>query len=297
MYKILSLLFICTSLILPTVTQAEVLKLSLTTQMTKQDQINKKNTITQKLAEKARIKQAAKARIEAQKYRALTIKNKIQESQNTASQPKNLTPQLTIPPVPQKLTPTIDTPKIITTPTSSSNWVTTIVYPKNVDINQVINTWLSWTNTVRLEQWLSPYSIDTRLNGTAQEWSEYSKIRGYIIHGRPGDGCVGIGNYTCYNFSAIDTWFKERGIDPIVISRAKHTENIGTRWYSCSSSDCTNEMITAVRKTFDYFLSEKSYNGVHYKSLVNPVFTKIGVGVTVDDSKWIYYLTVHYITK
>jgi len=44
-------------------------------------------------------------------------------------------------------------------------------------------------------------------------------------------------------------------------------------------------MITAVRKTFDYFLSEKSYSGVHYKSLVNPVFTKIGVGVTVDESR------------
>lgn len=297
MNKFSSIVFICATLLIPTLIQAEGLNLSLNNQMKKQDQLNKRNTITQKLTEKARVKQEAKERIDAQKYKSLTIKNKILESKNTITQAKDLTPQLTIPPVPPQLIPTINTPRVINSSVSSTILNTAISYPKNVDINQVINTWLSWTNSVRQEQGLSLYSIDTRLNGTAAEWSEYSKNRGYIIHGRPGDGCVGIGNYTCYNFSAIDSWFKDRGIDPIVINRAKHTENIGTRWYSCSSSDCTNEMIVAIRKTFDFFLSEKNYNGVHYRSLVNPVFTKIGVGVTVDDSKWVYYLTVHYITK
>ncbi len=108
MYKIFSFILICAVLFIPSISNAEVLKPSLSTQMTKQDQLNKRNTITQKLAEKARIKQEAKARIEAQKYRALTVKNKILESKNTASQSNTLVPKLTIPPVPQKLeTPTL----------------------------------------------------------------------------------------------------------------------------------------------------------------------------------------------
>ena len=66
MYKILSIIFICAILVTPSLVGAEVLKPSLSIQMTKQDQINKKNTLAQKLAEKARIKQEAKAKLEAQ---------------------------------------------------------------------------------------------------------------------------------------------------------------------------------------------------------------------------------------
>lgn len=261
-------------------------QLSLSTQMTKQEQINKKNDLSTRLREQAKLRQAAKDRIQA-------LKNKKNITNNIGTITPVINPIQGTTPLSLKHPPEI----ISTQPTYVIPSVSNIITPRNVDMNQVINTWLSWTNSVRLEQWLSPYTIDTRLNGTAQEWSEYSKNRGYIIHGRPGDGCYTIGNYSCYNFSAIDTWFKARGIDPIVINHTKHTENIGTRGYSCHSSNCTDEMIIAVRKTFDFFLSEKSYNGVHYKSLVNPLFTKIWAWVSVDESKWVYYLTVHYITK
>lgn len=261
-------------------------QLSLTTQMTKQEQINRKNDLSTRLREQARLRQAAKDRVQA-------LKNKKNITNNLGVITPVINPIQWSTPLSLKHPPEI----ISSQPTHTIPSVPHIISPRNLDINQVINTWLSWTNSVRLEQWLSPYTIDTRLNGTAQEWSEYSKNRGYIIHGRPGDGCNTIGNYSCYNFSAIDTWFKARGIDPIVINRTKHTENIGTRGYGCHSSNCTDEMIIAVRKTFDFFLSEKSYNGVHYKSLVNPLFTKIWAWVSVDESKWVYYLTVHYITK
>ncbi|MDD2693311.1 MAG: CAP domain-containing protein [Candidatus Gracilibacteria bacterium] len=261
------------------------LKPSLITQMKQQEIVNKQAIIIQRnQANKDRLATIKAARL------AKTTTNKTTTNTTTTSTASTVTP---------KLTPTLSPSISITTPTIASAVQTTTYNNsvKNVDLDRVRNTWLTWTNKVRSEQGLAPYTIDTRLNSTATEWSEYSKTRGYIIHGRPGDGCVGVGNYTCYNFSAIDTWFKARGIDPVIIGRAKHTENIGTRGYSCSSSDCTDKLIAAVEKTFDYFLSEKSYNGVHYKSLVNPVFTKIGVGVAVDESKGVYYLTVHYITK
>ena len=149
MYKIFSSILICAVLFIPSISNAEVLKPSLSTQMTKQDQLNKKNTITQKLAEKARVKQEAKARIEAQKYRALTVKNKILESKNTTSQSNTLVPKLTIPPVPQKLeTPTLQSQVSSPSISKSSN----IPSPPNVDMNRVRSEWLSWTNSVRLEQ-------------------------------------------------------------------------------------------------------------------------------------------------
>lgn len=262
---------------------AVILKPSLTTQMKQQEEVNKKVAIEQKKqANKDRLASIRASRIAKSTTQKTTTWTVI--ITNTTKTP-TLVPRVII--SAPTITPTTQT----TIPTTYNNSI------RNVDINRVRDTWITWTNKVRSEQWLAPYTIDTRLNGTATEWSEYSKTRGYIIHGRPGDGCEWVGNYTCYNFSAIDTWFKARGINPIVIDRAKHTENIGTRGYSCSNSDCTDKLIAAVEKTFDYFLSEKSYNGVHYKSLVNPVFTKIGVGVAVDESKWVYYLTVHYITK
>ena len=289
MYKILSRILICTLLMIPMLAQAEVLKPSLTTQMTKQDQLNKRNTITQKLAEKARVKQEAKARIEAQKYKALTIKNKILESKNITSQPKSLTPQLTIPPIPQKLeTPTLQ--KQIQSPSVSTS--TNVPSPANVDMNRVRNEWLSWTNTVRSESGLQPYSIDNRLNSTAYDWTiELAKWKGNNHHRRnPWD--------SYYSFSTIDSWFMARWINPKIINRSKHTENVGYWTYSCNSSDCTQSLIQSIRSTFDFFMSEKwkSYDA-HYRSIVQPYFSKIGLSIIVVPEERRYYITVHYITE
>ena len=289
MYKIFSSILICAVLFIPSISNAEVLKPSLSTQMTKQDQLNKRNIITQKLAEKARIKQEAKARIEAQKYRALTVKNKILESKNTASQSNTLVPKLTIPPVPQKLeTPTLQWQVSSPSISKSSN----IPSPPNVDMNRVRSEWLTWTNSVRLEQWLSPYSIDTRLNTTAYDWTiEFANSKWSNHHRRnPSD--------SYYSFSTIDNWFMKRGINPKIINRSKHTENVGFWTYSCSSSDCTNTLIQSIRSTFNFFMSEKgkSYDA-HYRSIVQPNFSKIGLSVIVVPEEQRYYLTVHYITE
>ncbi len=173
----------------------------------------------------------------------------------------------------------------------------TVSNVRNVDINRVQNTWLSWNNSLRKKKWLHPYTLRNELNKTALEWSKFSKQRGYIIHGRPWDGCVGKYNYGCYNFPVIDKWFKKRGINPKIVARSKHTENIGWGYYKCNSSDCTDALIKSIRKTYDFFYRERSYNGVHYRSLVHNHFKSIGLGVTVDPTKKRYYLTVHYANE
>lgn len=162
----------------------------------------------------------------------------------------------------------------------------------NVDIRRLESAWLEWNNSLRTSLTLPAYDARDELSATAQEWSEFSKDRGYITHARPWDGCTGTTNYVCYNFRAVDAWFTERGINPEVINRSKHTENIGLGKFKCSQTDCTDEAIKAMRKTYDFFLSEKSYNWVHYRSLTNPNFKHIGIGFAYS---WdTYYLTVHY---
>ena len=39
----------------------------------------------------------------------------------------------------------------------------------------------------------------------------------------------------------------------------------------------------------------KAYDA-HYRSIVQPVFTKIGLDIIVVPEEYRYYLTVHYIT-
>lgn len=162
----------------------------------------------------------------------------------------------------------------------------------NVDLARVEQTWLNWVNSLRFENGLQPYFIDSRLSATAQEWSEFSANRGYITHGRIGDGCVWETNYSCYNFNAIDEWFKSRGVNPKVINRSKHTENVGLWSFSCNGSDCTDSAINAIKKTYNFFLSEKSYNWVHYRTMIHKNFTKMWLGL--DFKNWQYYLTIHY---
>lgn len=190
------------------------------------------------------------------------------------------------------------TPQTITIDTPSTSSAPRTHGARNlgtIDMRTVENAWLSWNNGLRSELGLAPYSIHDALNATAQEWSEFSKNRGYITHGRPGDGCVGAKNYSCYNFKVIDQWFQDRGVNPKVIARSKHTENVGIGAFRCQSGDCTQAAINAIKKTYNFFHSEKSYNGVHYRSMVSPHFRHIGVGL--DHHNGTYYLTVHYATE
>ena len=164
----------------------------------------------------------------------------------------------------------------------------------NVDMVRVEQAWLGWVNGLRSEKGLAPYSTHHMLGKTAQEWAEFSRDRGYTTHGRPGDGCIGATNYGCYNFGAIDKWFAERGVNAIVLNRSKHTENLGFGAFRCTHGDCTQAAIDSIRKTYNFFLSEKAYNGVHYRTMINPNFKKMGLGFAEKNGT--YYLAIHYAT-
>jgi Cysteine-rich secretory protein family len=185
--------------------------------------------------------------------------------------------------------------KPISTRTSSQNNSSLSYSPlsiPNVDTVRVRTTWLSWYNTTRKSLGRSEYSYDARLDKTASDWNKiFAEGRWLNHHTRtPGDGY--------YNFPKIDAWFLARWINPKVINRSKHTENVGYGYYTCNQGDCTDELIESIRSTYMFYMSEKgkSYDA-HYQSIINPYFTKIGMDIIVVPNEKRYYLTVHYITE
>ncbi len=257
------LLILITSISWSEVFALTPLRPSLTLQMQKQDMINKENkTLERKYANTMRL-----AELRAEK---------------SAKSGKPLTNS-----------PAIGTNKPIihiSSPTISPSSYQPSV--QNVDMGRIRDAWFSWYNNTRSDLGLGNYSYDPRLDVTAHDWNiEFARWKGQNHHRRnPSD--------SYYNFPIIDAWFTARGISPIVINRSKNTENVGYGYYACASSDCTESLITSVRSTFDFFMSEKgkSYDA-HYRSIVNPYFTKMGFDIIVVPSEKRYYITVHYITQ
>ena len=163
-------------------------------------------------------------------------------------------------------------------------------FPANVDAKKVQSTWLGWYNAVRLKAKLAPYVYNSTLNRTATLWSATAKERGYLNHKRNGQTVY-------YDYTIMKKWFAAQGV-VFTGSGTLFTENIGWGPYRCTKKDCTSEMIDTIRYTFDAYMAEKgkSYRP-HYNSIVSTVYTKIGLGIVVDEKKGKLYLTVHYAKK
>lgn len=261
-------------------TQAATLVPSLQFQMTRQTQVNKKNAVLERKRAIEERKTANRARLAALRYKnSLPKRQSVQiassQIKSTVSAPS---PALTIKP------PTItQVPKpVVYTPAYTvANTVA------NVDMNRVRDTWLSWYNATRSAKWLSPYSYDASLDRSAHDWNiVFAGSRGTIYHERsPGDGF--------YNFSVIDQWFRDRWVNPPIIHGVKHSENVSYAWYRCNQSECTDELISALRGSYNFFMNSSS----HYPSIVQPNFTKIGIDVIANPSQNRSYITVHYMTE
>ncbi|MGE3279008.1 MAG: S-layer homology domain-containing protein [Candidatus Altimarinota bacterium] len=159
----------------------------------------------------------------------------------------------------------------------------------NIDMQRVRQTWLEWYNGERRTQGLHDYKYNNALNRSAYVWSDFSMQRGELSHKRPGQTAY-------YDYNMINDWFRNLGLQFENVQRVTHSENIGWGPYSCNDSDCTDELLSTIRSTFDFYMSEKdkAYKP-HYNSVMNQYFNEIGLGITVGGGK--YYLTVHYGTK
>ena len=167
----------------------------------------------------------------------------------------------------------------------------TISYaPTNVDMGKVRATRLSRHNTERTGLWLSTYTGSAKLNATAQKRAEYLASINKATHVRnPSDGY--------YNYSSIKARFTGQKINfPKEKSGIPNfTENLAYQTYKCTKSDCTQDLIDALKKWFTFFMSEKKYKGPHYKAIINKQFKIVGMWVGVIGTR--YYVVTHYVTQ
>lgn len=170
------------------------------------------------------------------------------------------------------------------------DWFTADQIP-HVDIQEVRRVWISWINDARAANNLPPYTQDKELDHSATVWSLHAKSMGSISHKR-------VGQKAYYDYKMIGGWFADLDLDFANIKSATFTENIGWGMYECSQADCTQNLIDAIRTTFDFYMSEKGKaSSAHYNSIMKPEFRLIGMGIAVDPSSGKYYITTHYGTS
>lgn len=154
----------------------------------------------------------------------------------------------------------------------------------NVDWNQVQNTWLSWHNEERAKLWLKAYKLNESLNFSSLVWAQHLAELNHSTHARKtSDGY--------YNYDSILDWFNGLWIS-FDYKLTAFTENISYNYYSCNKSDCTQDMINALKKGFNFFMKEKSWNWAHYKAIAHPVFDEIWVWVALIGKR--YWVVSHY---
>lgn len=248
--------------------------LSLEGQMQKQARINKKNAITEKRAAIESKKKANQDRLAVLRIQKNQPKTSTQSTTKTTTEIHITTPTQTT------NTLSIATSTSVSNPTSQTSVA-------GVDMNRVRDTWLSWYNSGRASKWLGVYGYDSSLDSTAHDWNLiFAESRGTNYHERaPGDGY--------YNYPIINKWFQDRWVNPPVISWVNHSENVSYGYYACSKSDCTDDLINAIRSSYIFFIN----SAVHAKSVYQPNFTKIGLDVIVVPNERRYYVTVHYMTR
>jgi uncharacterized protein YkwD len=181
--------------------------------------------------------------------------------------------------------------------TSWSPYKSLVVYSNSsiiIDESKVRGNWIGWYNNYRQSLWLHNYSYDAKLDVTSLDWSKLAKTRWEISHRRDaGD--------SYYDYTKIEWWLKDRWVSCKNVSRATYTENIWWGTFSCHDGDCTDELTNGIKKTYDFFLSEKDDDyQPHYKAIVHPYFKKIGLGIVVNETKkdyYNYYLTTHFCTE
>lgn len=174
-------------------------------------------------------------------------------------------------------------PAIELSRTPCTPFVTTTTLP-GVDMRKVQSTWLGWYNGERAKVGAPALVIVPELNRTAQVWADTSKQRGYIDHKR--------GNNVYYDYNRIKAWFAGLGVT-FTGGGTNFGESIAWNVYSCGEADCTDELISAIRSSFDFFDAEKRTGGPHYEMMVNKGYKQIGLGIAVDKATKKYYLVTH----
>lgn len=160
----------------------------------------------------------------------------------------------------------------------------------NIDKAVIEKTWLERHNTERNNLDLATYTISPELNNTAQNRANHLAEINSSTHKR-----LSTDGY--YNYESIKSWFSDLWVNfpKEQNGAANFSENIAYRLnYSCKTDDCTEYLTTRIKDWFDFFMSEKKAKWPHYRAIISPQFTKIGVGIATNLSTKKIFIVTHY---
>ena len=162
----------------------------------------------------------------------------------------------------------------------------------NINEQKVRDAILSRHNDERESLWISDYKYNldlewaatVRANKIANSWKTKN------LHVRNS------WDWT-YSYTSILNWFSNLGINfPASVKwAASFSESVWYWYYKCSKSDCTQDLINAVKKTRTWLImKEKSYNWDHYRAAIMKHFTQMWAWIAIDESNNRYYIVLHY---
>ncbi len=159
-----------------------------------------------------------------------------------------------------------------------------------IDTKKVRDTWIAWYNKERSALGKPLLTEDINLDITSITWSKYAKKRGYIDHKRPGTTAY-------YDYKRILKWFSDFGLNFPLKGRASYGESIAWNRLVCEEKDCTNDLISTMKKAYNFFYNEKgSKYKPHYDMMINGNYKKIGLGIVIDEENDKMWLTTHLAT-
>lgn len=160
------------------------------------------------------------------------------------------------------------------------------VVPSEVNLTALNEYWLAEVNALRAERGLRQLVLDQRWVDTATEWAVYMGETGVMSHDRP-DG------------KTMHQWIDTKGL-PFTVrysadgwSTNYFTENIA---WGYASSGTTEAVQAVLDDTMDFYLSEASYNGAHYRTIYHADWNSVGLGFYFTPSGNGYKVSVamHY---
>jgi len=163
-----------------------------------------------------------------------------------------------------------------------------------VDLEKLRQTRLQLHNIEREKKWLTPYRYNTLLEWTATTWANHlaNSKKTTWLHKRKNTDPI-------YSYDSIKQWFLDQWIGFATKEQHGHalfTENLSYWVYTCKKTDCTEDIIKAIKGTGkswrSFFMSEKwkTYKP-HYNAIVGD-FSFVGLWIALVGNR--YYLVSHY---
>ena len=183
-----------------------------------------------------------------------------------------------------------ETTSIQSTSKSKSNLPLLSDNISNINEREIRNAILSWHNEERKNVWVNSYKYNLDLEWSATERANQiaSMWKSWNFHARNSSDWY-------YNYNSILNRFSNLWINfPASVNwAASFSETVWYGWYSCSKSDCTQDLITAIKKTWtNLIMKEKSKNGSHYRAATMKHFTQMWAWIAIDNNR--YYIVIHY---